>query len=563
MDLKKMIRLLIFLSILYAVYGIEYAPIINIDSGQVRGYKSQLNDGDSIYIYQGIRYGNAKRFEKAKFVENWSGIYDAIEKRDACPQPGKYIRTVCDPQRPPSDAKSMSEDCLYLSVYKPEHQPKMYLPVMVWIHGGSFIGGSIFDDVYNPSYMVSMGNVIVVTINYRLGPFGFLYTEMDNVPGNQGLYDQILALQWIHNNIGHFGGDPNRVTVFGESAGSMSISALILSPLTKGLFTKAILQSGSTNAYLGSCEKHKALNKTIGLAQRLNCYSEPYNETASIECLQSKNVTEILNASTNDLINGRLMIPVYGEKLMPIPPVKALETKQFNHVDIMFGVNRNEGSGFVSQLVPSIMNPNVKNPNITLPMVKTAIWLMMMIFEKSEKTTQSVIEFYMKQLDEKSNADDMRIIIADVFGDYHLVCPTMLFGEYMSRGLNSTINTFYSYRLMLPLSNGAFSGDGWEGVCHGEDVAYLFMVPMNHNAYSKSEIQLSNDMINAWTRFAWTGHPNALKNGDKTIEWNEAIDLNDQSSGVSFMALDSNHYEMISNYFRVKCDQFWKPIIFK
>lgn len=156
-----------------------------------------------------------------------------------------------------------------------------------------------------------------------------------------------------------------------------------------------------------------------------------------------------------------------------------------------------------------------------------------------------------------------RIIIADVFGDYHLVCPTMLFGEYMSRGLNSTINTFYSYRLMLPLSNGAFSGDGWEGVCHGEDVAYLFMVPMNHNAYSKSEIQLSNDMINAWTRFAWTGHPNALKNGDKTIEWNEAIDLNDQSSGVSFMALDSNHYEMISNYFRVKCDQFWKPIIFK
>ncbi|OTF69556.1 hypothetical protein BLA29_012012, partial [Euroglyphus maynei] len=179
----------------------------------------------------------------------------------------------------------MSEDCLYLSVYRPELMPeKNQLPVMVWIHGGAFISGSIFDDIYNPSYMVIMGDVIVVTINYRLGPFGFLYDGTDNAPGNQGLYDQILALKWVKNNIGNFGGDPKRVTIFGESAGSMSISALILSPLTEGLFIRAILQSGATNAYLGSCDKNIALNKTISFAQRLSCESSE-NQTQIIECL--------------------------------------------------------------------------------------------------------------------------------------------------------------------------------------------------------------------------------------------------------------------------------------
>nr|XP_027201000.1 cholinesterase-like [Dermatophagoides pteronyssinus] len=555
-----MLRFLIIVISFYTVSGVEYAPVIQIDSGLVRGFRSQLNDNSVVDIYQGIRYGEAKRFEKSKFVEKWSGIYDAIEQRDTCPQPGKQMKN----HSIVSNSNTMSEDCLYLSVYKPERSPKIYLPVMVWIHGGAFITGSIFDDIYNPSYMVSMGKVIVVTINYRLGAFGFLYDGTDNAPGNQGLHDQILALKWVQNNIGHFGGDPNRVTIFGESAGSMSISALILSPLTKGLFGKAILQSGATNAYLGSCEKNEALNKTIHLAQRLNCYEESFNSTMIIECLRNTSVEDILNATKDDILNGRLMIPIYGETLMPISPNKALETKQFNPIDIMFGVNRNEGSSFVKRYF-SAVQPDIKHPNMTLSKAKALIWLMMMVFEKSNQTAQKITNFYMKQLNDKSNMDDIRIIIADAFGDYHLVCPTMLFGEYFSRGLNSSINTFYSYRLILPLSNGPLSCKGWEGVCHGEDVVYLFHVPMDPHTYTKQEIQLSNDMIYSWTKFAWTGHPNSLKNLDdnQTVEWMEAINQKHKSESVSFMSLDSNHYQMITNFFQTKCDQFWKPILFK
>ncbi|XP_075675802.1 cholinesterase-like [Dermatophagoides pteronyssinus] len=552
-----MLRLLVFvISLLHIAYSIEYAPVIQIDSGSVRGFQSKLLDNSIVNIYQGIRYGQAKRFEKSKFVEKWQGIYDAIEKRDSCPQLNIKKK---------KNSYTISEDCLYLSIYRPEKiSDNKQLPVMVWIHGGSFITGSIFDDIYNPSYMVSMGKVIVVTINYRLGAFGFLYDGTDNAPGNQGLHDQILALKWVQNNIGHFGGDPNRVTIFGESAGSMSISALILSPLTKGLFGKAILQSGATNAYLGSCEKNEALNKTIHLAQRLNCYEEPFNSTTILECLRNTSVEDILDATKDDILNGRLMIPIYGEKLMPIPPNKALETKQFNPIDIMFGVNRNEGSSFVKRFF-SVIQPDIKHPNMTLSKAKALIWLMMMVFEKSDPTAKKITDFYMKQLNEKSNFDDIRIIIADVFGDYHLVCPTMLFGEYFSRGLNSSINTFYSYRLMLPLSSGPFRCKGWEGVCHAEDIIYLFHVPIDPKTYTKQEIQLSNDMIYSWTKFAWTGHPNSLKNLDdnQTIEWTEAINPNDNSESVSLMGLDSNHYQMITNFFQTKCDQFWKPILFK
>ena len=376
--------------------------IIDTESGKIAGFNQKIND-DRMQVFLGIPYAEAPigklRFQPPKAKQQWNETIDAINWPNPCMQPDQSLQL---------NNYNFSEDCLYLSIYRPEKiSDNKRIPVMVWIHGGAFIVGSIFDDIYNPSYMVSMGKVIVVTINYRLGAFGFLYDGTDNAPGNQGLHDQILALKWVQNNIVHFGGDPNRVTIFGESAGSMSISALILSPLTKGLFGKAILQSGATNAYLGSCEKNEALNKTIHLAQRLNCYEEPFNSTTILECLRNTSVEDILDATKDDILNGRLMIPIYGEKLMPISPNKALETKQFNPIDIMFGVNRNEGSSFVKRYF-SAVQPDIKHPNMTLSKAKALIWLMMMVFEKSDPTAKKITDFYMKQLNDKSNMDDIR-----------------------------------------------------------------------------------------------------------------------------------------------------------
>lgn len=139
-----------------------------------------------------------------------------------------------------------SEDCLTLNVYTPSPLAHPRRPVMVWIHGGGFVAGSGKTDLYGPDYLISE-DVVVVTINYRLGVFGFLALEDPSlgVPGNAGLKDQVMALKWVQKNIRYFGGDPNNVTIFGESAGAASCHFLMLSPMARGLFHRCIAQSGS------------------------------------------------------------------------------------------------------------------------------------------------------------------------------------------------------------------------------------------------------------------------------------------------------------------------------
>ena len=139
------------------------------------------------------------------------------------------------------------EDCLVLNIYVPENviinKKDEKLPVMIWIHGGGLMtgSGSLLD--YDPVYLVNK-NVAIVTINYRLGPFGFLSMGTDSVPGNAGFRDQVMAMKWVQENIADFGGNPDSVTIFGESAGALSASTHLLSPMSEGLFQRAILQSG-------------------------------------------------------------------------------------------------------------------------------------------------------------------------------------------------------------------------------------------------------------------------------------------------------------------------------
>jgi carboxylesterase type B len=155
------------------------------------------------------------RFQKPLPVSNWEGVYNATKYRNACIQPGKLDPTII------YEEVKFDEDCLFLNVW----QPPTPLPngkkrsVMYWIHGGGFEEGTIFSMAYDAGYIAILGDVVVVTVNYRLGPFGFLYGGTDDAPGNAGLYDQILGLKWIRDNIEHFGGDPESVTIFGESAG--------------------------------------------------------------------------------------------------------------------------------------------------------------------------------------------------------------------------------------------------------------------------------------------------------------------------------------------------------
>ncbi|CAO2612871.1 Bche [Lemmus lemmus] len=195
---------------------------------------------------------------------------------------------------------NLSEDCLYLNVWIPAPKPKN-ATVMVWIYGGGFQTGTSSLPVYDGKYLARVERVIVVSMNYRLGALGFLALPGNSeAPGNMGLFDQQLALHWVQRNIAAFGGNPQSVTLFGESAGAASVNFHLLCPQSYPLFTRAILESGSSNAPWTVMSPEEARNRTWTLAKFTGCSKE--NEMEMIKCLQNKNAQEIL-------LNERFILP--------------------------------------------------------------------------------------------------------------------------------------------------------------------------------------------------------------------------------------------------------------
>lgn len=237
----------------------ELAPVVAIDSGKLQGARS-----NSLLIFKGIPYAAAPvgnlRWRPPAPVSPWKDVRSALSFGNDCEQ----TRRAWDSGRPEA---RMSEDCLTLNIWAPDDPPPGGWPVMFWIHGGSFTAGSSAQPVYDGAKLAEYG-VVVVTINYRLGRFGFfahpaLTREADGAPvGNFAIMDQISALQWVKRNIGAFGGNPGNVTIFGESAGGGSVNRLMISKSARGLFHQAIAQSG------GGRERAKSLSEaeTIGRA---------------------------------------------------------------------------------------------------------------------------------------------------------------------------------------------------------------------------------------------------------------------------------------------------------
>ena len=245
------------------------------------------------------------RFRKPEPVDDWQGVHEATQLPNSCSQepsevfPGFSGEEMWNPNTP------ISEDCLYLNLWVPtnfrhnnnEIRTNNNATVMIWIHGGGYTTGSSSLDIYDGLTLAATNDVIVASFNYRVGAFGFLYLGTDEAPGNMGLYDQAMAMQWIKDNVHFFGGNPNSITVFGESAGAGSITAHLLSPLSKHLVKRAILQSGSVNAPWShmSAEKSKVLALTLAL--NVGCIEKGNSSVAlennlpyMMQCLRNQDV---------------------------------------------------------------------------------------------------------------------------------------------------------------------------------------------------------------------------------------------------------------------------------
>ncbi|NXE19870.1 SASB hydrolase, partial [Ardeotis kori] len=226
-------------------------PEVVTKYGSVRGYQFKVDAAErSVNVFLGLPFAKPPvgllRFSEPQPPEPWEGVRDATSYPPMCLQDkeqGQYFSDMIT-NRKEKVPLQVSEDCLYLNVYTPISTGKEEkLPVFVWIHGGGLYFGAASS--YDGSALAAFDNVVVVTIQYRLGILGYFSTSDKHARGNWGYLDQVAALRWIQENIIRFGGDPGSVTIVGESAGGISVSALVLSPLAKGLFHKAISESGT------------------------------------------------------------------------------------------------------------------------------------------------------------------------------------------------------------------------------------------------------------------------------------------------------------------------------
>lgn len=474
----------------------DTGPLVTTAAGSVAGTYVNEHGDSPVAAFLGIPFAeppvNDKRFQKPKPLDHWDGILDATKKPSPCMQHSERNFSWIPTSTP-------SEDCLYLNVWTPVkcccNGPNK-LPVLVWIYGGGFAAGSTDMEVYDGSTVAAQEKVIVVSMNYRVGIFGFLKSGAGEAPGNVGLLDQILALKWIKRNIEYFGGDPQSITLMGESAGAVSVSLHMISPMSRNLFHRAILQSASAYQPQMVDNAKVAFMKADNYAKVLGCITENSSietDPEVFKCLNSKSSWELAKAEA--AITSRLpqyFLPTHGDDILPVSPIKAIDENHFAPVDILIGNNRDEVTIFLNYMVPDVFKLD-SEPHLDLP---TAQYILGKLFESAPNVPpKAVIEYYFKNVTEEDSTELVNAIV-HAFGDYVFNCPVKFLAEKASNA--------YVYWYTHKSANDPNAE--WVGVPHFNEVPYVFGSPIrNSDSYTEEDGKFSKDLIQKWITFATKG----------------------------------------------------------
>ncbi|XP_050293111.1 uncharacterized protein LOC126733761 [Anthonomus grandis grandis] len=476
-------------------------PIVTIRDGKLRGVVGKNYDGENIYKFLGVPYAkppvNDLRFKDPQHPDPWQGTKDATKPGETC-----YSRSDISPEI------VGSEDCLYLNVYirnlpKPNSPLK---PVMVWMYGGGLTLGTSRPGVYGPEFLLTK-DIILVSFNYRLGVLGFLSISDPKlgVPGNLGLKDQNFALKWVRNNIKSFGGNPDDVTIFGNSAGSSSVHAHILSPASRGLFHKAVLQSGTAlNSWFWGSK-----DNVVEIAEKAGRNVSGQRE--ALEVLKKLKVEELFAAQekVKDSPYPSDRRPFSAVQEYPNPsgfltesPVEIIKKSSYNHVPIMMGYTMNEGMlldfdvdfakkngieypPFVFQrLVPIDLNVSIDTPdNLRILNVLKRLY--------EDKVDSKGLERY------------------DPMTDSYMLVGIV---ETIRQHLENLRRPIYVYRMSLAgelnFLKRLLNRTQEPGVCHGDELGYLFDSEVRVQIQPGSiEDKSIRNFVNLWTNFAIHGNP--------------------------------------------------------
>jgi para-nitrobenzyl esterase len=469
-------------------------------AGSVRGVQQ-----GGLWEFRGIPFAGDtsghQRWRRPEPPRSWSGIFDADRFGPIAPQsppvPGMSI---------PGDPIEDSEDCLSLNVWTPGIDDSMR-PVMVWIHGGGFTSGNGASLLYRGDRLARIGDVVVVTINYRLGALGFLAHPSlgDQEPGfgNWGLYDQLAALRWVNENISNFGGDPEKVTVFGESAGGMSISALLSASAAKGLFQRAIVQSGPPTCGSAAWAQRRASSFSSKLwpsgDRTIPNGSEPQLDRGAFERISPEDLVSAarqLEPEGNGL--PLPFLPVVDGGLLSELPADAVRGGSGHNVPLMIGTNRDECTFF------ALADPGARGLDDERLARRVAA------LTEEEFAGQLLHEYRQARSGRVEPIDPLALWVA-ITTDLVFRMPSMAFAE-AQRDAGAHVYT-YLFTWSSPFLGGIL------GSTHALEVPFVFGTAGERRVqpYSGSgpaALALSEAMMRSWVAFASSGDPSCEEVGE-------------------------------------------------
>ncbi|XP_047990815.1 juvenile hormone esterase-like [Leguminivora glycinivorella] len=480
-----------------------------VEQGWLEGEKKELATKDGhFYSFKGVPYAappiGKLRFKAPQPPIPWEGIRKATQHGPVCPQYDFFANKFVEG----------SEDCLYLNVYTPELEPANPLPVMVYIHGGAFKSGSGNDDFYGPDFLVKQG-VILVTINYRLEVLGFLCLDTEDVPGNAGMKDQVAALRWVKSNIDQFGGDPDNVTLFGQSAGGASTAFHVLSPMSKGLFQRAIAMSGVPNC--DWCENFEPRERAFKLGKQLG--SDTDDPEKLLEFFQSLPVEKLVDTGPCLLAFEEVLIMEAGKTNFFVPvaekdfgqelflnedPFEALKARRVNEVDLMIGYTSEEALFIAGLAQPDFLARFENWPEVLVPKKISYNVPQRKILELSKRIKERY--FGKKAIDENTVKGFVRF-----FSETGFTYQIQRFAERIPDQGESR-RYFYLFHMESErnlFARRAVTEFGLAGASHLDDCLYLFHAnafPLKVDTQSKT-YSLIQKMCMLFTNFAKNGDP--------------------------------------------------------
>jgi len=495
--------------------------VVRLHSGPISG-KAE----GAVRIFLGIPYAappvGELRWKPTHEVAPWTQVRKSTEFGPSCLQPNQ--RT----------GGNFSEDCLYLNVWTPAKTSDERLPVMVWVHGGGYNFGSASLPEYNGRNLAGKA-VVVVTINYRIGPLGFLVHPLlskesaDGTSGNYGLLDQIAALKWVQKNIAAFGGNPGRVTLFGQSAGSRSVALQMISPLSAGLLHRAIAESGGP--IIGSEYLNPVFNGNMAnvskmgqqLAVRLGC-DKTEDVLAAMRMRSAQEIVAAADCKTGVFDEGLFFAPVFDGRVLPGNPLTAYSGGMQHDVPIITGSTLNEGNIYLAD-----------EKDLTVERYRSFLKARF-----GDNTGKAFEMFPAYEERDVARAIDRLVTVGANAQPARLVAGSM--ERKKSRA--------YLYQFTR-LPDTAMARK--LGVHHGVELAYVFGNMNRSDGYNDTDLALSRKMMDYWVNFAKTGDPN----GKGLLHWpayESASDLN-----LEF----SDTVGTKKNLFKKQCDFISRQSIYR